>query len=103
MIGKTDLEVHPPELAESYRTDDAEVMAAGGSKRFEEHHVTSNGEDTLIETINHGCPNLKVIGPVSKVLACGDEGMGGMASVETLVNALREVQARSPRTGTPSA
>jgi PAS domain S-box-containing protein len=51
MIGKTDLEVHPPELAESYRRDDAEVMASGGSKRIEEHHVTSNGDDTLIETI----------------------------------------------------
>ena len=51
MIGKTDLEVHPQELAESYRRDDAEVMAWGGSKRIEEHHVTSNGDDTLIETI----------------------------------------------------
>jgi len=51
MIGKTDLEVHPRELAESYRCDDAEVMASGGSKRIEERHVTSDGEDTLIETI----------------------------------------------------
>jgi PAS domain S-box-containing protein len=51
MIGKTDLEVHPLELAESYRRDDAEVMASGGSKRIEEHHITSNGDDTLIETI----------------------------------------------------
>src|SRR5581483_8818653 len=51
MIGKTDVEVHPLELAESYRREDAEVMATGGSKRIEEHHVTSNGEDTLIETI----------------------------------------------------
>jgi len=51
MIGKTDLEIHPLELAESYRRDDAEVMASGGSRRIEERHVTSNGEDTLIETI----------------------------------------------------
>ena len=51
MIGKTDLEVHPLELAECYRRDDAEVMASGGSKRIEEHHVNSNGDDTLIETI----------------------------------------------------
>lgn len=51
MIGKTDLEVHPPELADSYRRDDAEVMASGGSKRIEEQHVNSNGEVTLIETI----------------------------------------------------
>ena len=51
MIGKTDLEVHPPELAASYRRDDAEVMASGGSKRIEEHHVNSSGDDRLIETI----------------------------------------------------
>ena len=51
MIGKTDLEVHPQELAESYRRDDAEVMASGGSKRIEERHVTADGDDTLIETI----------------------------------------------------
>ena len=51
MIGKTDLEVHPRELAESYRRDDAEVMASGGSKWIEERHITSNGDDTLIETI----------------------------------------------------
>jgi PAS domain S-box-containing protein len=51
MIGKTDLEIHPLELAEHYRRDDAEVMTSGGSKRVEERHVNSNGEDTLIETI----------------------------------------------------
>jgi PAS domain S-box-containing protein len=51
MIGKTDLEVHPLELAEHYRRDDAEVMASGGSKRIEERHVNSNGDDALIETI----------------------------------------------------
>jgi PAS domain S-box-containing protein len=51
LIGKTDLEIHPPALAESYRRDDAEVMASGGSKRVEEQHVKSNGEVTLIETI----------------------------------------------------
>jgi len=51
MIGKTDFEVHPLELAEHYRRDDAEVMASGGSKRIEERHVNSNGDDTLIETI----------------------------------------------------
>jgi phosphopantothenoylcysteine decarboxylase len=55
--------------------------------------------EELIETINRGCPNLQVLGPVSKVLACGDEGMGGMATVETLVSALRELA----QTGTPTA
>lgn len=46
--------------------------------------------EELIETINHGCPNLEIIGPVSKTLACGDEGMGGMACVDEIVTALRK-------------
>ncbi|HSI59978.1 MAG TPA: response regulator [Ideonella sp.] len=51
MIGLTDLDVHPPELARTYRLDDAEVMASNGSKRIEEHHVNADGSSTLVETI----------------------------------------------------
>ncbi len=51
MIGKTDLEVHPPELARTYLRDDAEVMATNGSKRIEEHHVNADGSISLVETI----------------------------------------------------
>jgi len=51
MIGKTDLEVHPPELARTYRLDDMEVMASNGSKRIEEHHVNADGTSALVETI----------------------------------------------------
>jgi phosphopantothenoylcysteine decarboxylase len=49
----------------------------------------SDDVEELIATINHGCPNLRIIGPVSKTLACGDEGMGGMASVAELVEAVQ--------------
>ena len=51
MVGMTDLEVQPRELASSYIRDDAEVMASGGSKRVEEHHANADGSSTLIETI----------------------------------------------------
>ena len=51
MIGKTDLEVHPPELARTYLADDAEVMASSGCKRIEEHHVNADGSSTLVETL----------------------------------------------------
>ena len=30
--------------------------------------------------------NLKLINPIEKNLACGDKGMGAMASIETIVN-----------------
>jgi phosphopantothenoylcysteine decarboxylase len=38
--------------------------------------------------INAHCPRLRMVAPVSKVLACGDEGVGGMASVEEIVQAV---------------
>ena len=51
MIGKTDFDVHPPDLCRSYRLDDAEVMAANTSKRIEERHVRPDGSSTVVETI----------------------------------------------------
>ena len=51
MIGKTDLELHPLELAKTYLADDAEVMASEGSKRIEEHHANADGSTTRVETI----------------------------------------------------
>ena len=52
----------------------------------------SDDIEELIATINRGCPNLRIIGPVSKTLACGDEGMGGMASVDDLVKAVESLR-----------
>lgn len=44
--------------------------------------------EELIATINGGCEKLRMIGPVSKRLACGDEGLGGMAPVSEIVTAV---------------
>jgi len=44
----------------------------------------------LVNAINETCAHLRVIGPVSKRLACGDEGVGGMADLPFLVAALSE-------------
>lgn len=57
---------------------------------IDHHGPLCEADDTeeLIRTINLGCPNLQIIGPVSKTLACGDEGMGGMASVGDLAKAV---------------
>ena len=51
MVGKSDPEVQPAELARVYLADDAEVMASRGRKRVEEHHANADGSDTLLETI----------------------------------------------------
>jgi hypothetical protein len=37
------------------------------------------------------CPHLHLIGPVDKRLACGDTGVGGMASVVEIVEAVGRV------------
>jgi phosphopantothenoylcysteine decarboxylase len=44
----------------------------------------------LVTAINETCPHLRVIGPVSKRLACGDEGVGGMSDLPSIVAALSE-------------
>ena len=51
MIGLTDHDVHPRDLANTYRAADLEVMASEGSKLIEEDHVNADGSVTLVETI----------------------------------------------------
>ena len=51
LIGKTDLETAPLELAQAYRRDDAEVMATRGFKRIEEQHADADGTLSVIETV----------------------------------------------------
>jgi len=40
-----------------------------------------------VKRINGSCRHLRIVGPVSKTLACGDEGMGAMAEVGELAAA----------------
>ncbi|MEP6872813.1 MAG: ATP-binding protein [Burkholderiales bacterium] len=51
MLGKTDLDINPPELARSYRSDDAALMVSRGTRRIEEQHARADGDLRLIETI----------------------------------------------------
>ena len=41
--------------------------------------------DGVLAWINRTCPRLRVVPPVSKRLACGDIGMGGLAEVADIV------------------
>jgi phosphopantothenoylcysteine decarboxylase len=38
--------------------------------------------------INAHCPHLRVVAPVSRILACGDEGVGALAPIEQIVSAV---------------
>jgi phosphopantothenoylcysteine decarboxylase len=49
--------------------------------------------DDLPDWITGHCRRLRIVGPVTKVLACGDEGVGAMAAVEEIVAAVGEMLA----------
>lgn len=51
LVGKTDHDIWPRDLAESYRADDAEVMRTRIRKRVEEQLVGPDGQERWIETI----------------------------------------------------
>lgn len=51
LVGKTDLDIWPQELAESYRSDDSEVMKTGRRKVVDEPLAAADGQTTWIETI----------------------------------------------------
>jgi phosphopantothenoylcysteine decarboxylase len=49
--------------------------------------------ELLPDWINGHCRRLRVVGPVTKLLACGDEGVGAMAAVDEIIAALAAVTA----------
>ncbi len=49
LLGQTDLDIAPPELAEAYRADDRAVLASGQPKRVEER-IDSGGQRRWFET-----------------------------------------------------
>ncbi len=54
LIGKTDYDIHPPELAEKYRADDQAVMAGGKPVEFlEAHEVLGTGEQKYVRTVKN--------------------------------------------------
>jgi len=58
---------------------------------LEDHGGTSPPPRDAAEVcaaINETCPALRVIEPVSKRLACGDEGIGGLADIQQIIYAV---------------
>lgn len=50
MIGKTDVDLMPPQFAEEFRSRDLEIMAAGGTRAYEEPFGTVHGERRMLTT-----------------------------------------------------
>ena len=51
LVGKTDLDFFPKELAEKYRADDRRVMQSGVAFETVEEHVTPHGERLFVQVI----------------------------------------------------
>ena len=51
LIGKTDFDICPADLAQKYARDDAEVISTGARKRLEEPFVDKTKKGLLVETI----------------------------------------------------
>lgn len=76
------------------------LLADHGTGRLRElaptvlgHHPTGATPDVhrpevMVEIINRSCPRLRIVGPIVKRLACGEEGVGGMAEVADLLDAI---------------
>jgi phosphopantothenoylcysteine decarboxylase len=59
-------------------------------------HIPAHLDDVqLIAQINDRSRTLRVVPPVTKQLACGDVGVGGLADVGDIVAAVNEVLARA--------
>ena len=59
-------------------------------------HIPAHlADDPLIQQINDRSPTLRIVGPITKPLACGDTGTGAMAEVPDVVAAVQAVLARA--------
>ena len=59
-------------------------------------HIPAHlADDALIQQINDRSPTLRVVAPVSKQLACGDIGVGALAEVSEVVNAIQFMLGRA--------
>jgi phosphopantothenoylcysteine decarboxylase len=59
-------------------------------------HVPGHlSDDLLIQQINDRSPTLRIVGPITKTLACGDTGVGAMAEVPEVTAAVQAMLARA--------
>jgi phosphopantothenoylcysteine decarboxylase len=71
------------------------VLPLGGSRAGPPEDGTTNiipehlDSEQLMDWLNQNCPRFRIVPPVSKRLACGDVGVGAMASVAEIVNAVQ--------------
>jgi phosphopantothenoylcysteine decarboxylase len=67
------------------------IAADNGAGHIPGHFDAS----ALIAQINERSKTLRIVPPVSKTLACGDVGMGGLAEVQAIAAAVEDMLARA--------
>jgi phosphopantothenoylcysteine decarboxylase len=59
-------------------------------------HIPAHlADEALIQQINDRSPTLRIAGPITKTLACGDTGIGAMAEVADVVAAVQVMLSRA--------
>ena len=51
MVGKTDYDLYPQEMADKYRADDRRIMASGEMEEIEERYSTPTKKDSIVRTL----------------------------------------------------
>ena len=51
LVGKTDYDLYPPDMAEKYRTDDRRIMDSGATEEIEETYCTPAGKHSVVRTV----------------------------------------------------
>ncbi len=51
MVGKTDYDLYPREMADKYRADDKRIMASGGTEEIEECYSTPTKKESAVRTL----------------------------------------------------
>ncbi|MGB7749689.1 MAG: PAS domain S-box protein [Verrucomicrobiia bacterium] len=51
IVGKTDADLFPPELAQAYRKDDLRVMETGQALDQEEKHLGADGQESFVQVV----------------------------------------------------
>lgn len=64
------------------------VVAPAMNTMMWEHPATAHH----LEQLHQWYPRLQIVLPISKVLACGDEGIGAMADVSSIVEVVQQYQ-----------
>lgn len=64
IIGRSDFDLHPPELAEKYRADDRRIITTGQTFETDESYQLINGEATWVHTLKtpQYAPDGRIIG-----------------------------------------